>query len=443
MTLESFAALESALRARTNYELQSPPPGGWGLDRMQRLTRGLGYPERAQPVVHVAGTSGKGTTVSALASCFDAAGLRVGWTTSPHLVDLRERIRIGAGPAPDALWLEAANRVFEIAGELEIEPTYFELVTAMAFEAFRRAKVDVAVVEVGLGGRLDATNVVQPTACVITRIGLDHGRLLGNDEASIAREKAGILKPGVPAIAGPNHPLAQEAIVAHAKEVGADLWLLGREGTVELLEEAGERSCVRIETPLGIHDVETTLSGPPLDNAALALLALASLQQQGVFPPSVKLLDAAKPGLARLRWRGRFDVVGSSPAVVIDGAHDALATQALAQAFTLRFPGKAPVVLLGIANDKATDAVLDLLAPLCAEAVCTAFASPRATDPDVLAAGFETRGLAAAREGGVEEALTLARARARARDVPLLVTGSLYLAGEVLRLLGEDVSRAW
>ncbi|MCA8923073.1 MAG: bifunctional folylpolyglutamate synthase/dihydrofolate synthase, partial [Planctomycetes bacterium] len=193
MSFATFADLCAALDRRVDLE-REPQSGGYTLDRMRALVDELGHPERALRAVHVAGSKGKGSTCAAVASALHASGWRVGLLTSPHLVSARERIRLGPRPAPDRLWLEAAERVFACAAAADA--TWFELTTAIAFELFRAAEVDLAVVEVGLGGRLDATNVVSPTACVITRISLEHTAILGPDLATIAREKAGILEPG-------------------------------------------------------------------------------------------------------------------------------------------------------------------------------------------------------------------------------------------------------
>lgn len=439
LTETPFAALERALAARADYERQAPPPGAFGLERIERLMERLGHPEAAYPAVHVAGTKGKGTTAAAIASALDAAGLRVGLYTSPHLVDLRERIRIGALPAPDALWVEAGERVLAAAEELADDPpTWFELVTAIALEAFRRAEVEVAVVEVGLGGRLDATRVVRPEVCVITRIARDHVALLGEDEAQIAGEKAGILVPGVPVVAAPGHPAASAMIEARAAERGAPLWLLGRE--LRLEANNSTPGAVTVITPAGRLALRPPGPGATLrEDLALAAAAVVRLGE--------RLGRDLTPGLARgfgrLRWRGRFDVISGSPLIVIDGAHDAASAEALRATYGEALGGAGPVLLIGLLRDKDVAGVAAALAPLPRSVVACAPRHPRAAPPEAIAAPLRARGLEV--EVAPDAAQGLARASARAIELgaPLLVAGSLMLAGEVLALLEQDTLPAW
>lgn len=443
----TFDELLGWLERRTNYERQSaPPPGGFRLERMEALLELLGRPERACPAVHVAGTKGKGTTCAALASLLDACGLRVGLYTSPHLVSLRERIRLGAAPAPDALWLDAARRVLPAAGELGDSgdpPTFFEVTTALAFEVYRAAGADLVVLETGLGGRVDATNVVRPVAVAITRIARDHVAVLGADTAAIAREKAGVIKAGVPVVAAPVDPAAIEVVRARAGELGAPLELLGRELEREVLSAAPLRA--RLTTPRGSREVATPLVGAALaDDLLLAVAgaehALAALGRGGLGDAAVAR------GLGRLRWRGRFDRVQppGGPLVVVDAAHDEASARALVAAWDAAFPGVRPVLLLGVSADKDLPAIAGALGPAVREAFCCRAGSPRAAAPERL---VELLVAAGAPAEAVEEgpAVAFARAAARADElgVPLLATGSIFLAGDVLALLGQDVARAW
>lgn len=431
-----------------SFERQGAVPGGLRLDRMRALVEALGRPDRAYRVVHVAGTKGKGTTCAAVASVLDRAGRRVGLYTSPHLVDLRERIRLGPRPAPDALWVEAGGAVRAAVAALGLEvgrddgPTWFELCTALALEVFRRAAVDVAVLEVGLGGRLDATNVVTPDVAVITRLARDHAAVLGPDVAAIAAEKAGILKPGVPAAAAPGDPTAEAVVVRRAAEVDAPLWLLGRDLGAEVLHDGADGVRARLVTPRGAREVAAPVAAATVANLALALAALDVLAARGAVDPAA--LDAAvAPGLARLRWRGRWDVLPGG--LVVDGAHDEASFRALAATAAARLEPGPHVLLLAVSRDKDLDAIADVLAgwparPL--EVVCCAARSPRATPPVDLAARLTARGVRAeAVDGGVSPAL--ARATALAAGRPVLACGSLLLAGEVLALRGEDAGPAW
>jgi len=414
-------------------------PGAFGLGGVARLLDALGRPDRACPVVHVAGTKGKGTTAAAVASILDAAGLRVGLYTSPHLVDVRERIRVGAGPLPDPAWVEAARAVDAALGPGP-RPSWFELMTALALVAFRAAAVDVAVLEVGLGGRLDATNLVDPAVSVVTRIGLDHTDLLGEALEAVAAEKAAILKPGVPAVAGPGSPEAAAVVVERARAVGGPLWLLGRDVHLEDLGlgPAGRR--LRITTPSGAREVTAPLGpGGPAANAALAVAAVERLGER----LGRDLEPGVAPGLARLRWRGRGELLPGDPPLVLDGAHEAAAARALVAAARERLGERPLILLLGVARDKDLGALLDALAPAAAEVVATASRSPRARDPERLAGAVRRRGVEATAVAGVAEALAEARRRARGLGGAVVTAGSLYVVGEVLAALGQDALAAW
>lgn len=450
--MDSYDDVAAWLARSPSFERAGAVPGGFQLDRMQRLVEALGRPDRAYRLAHVAGTKGKGTTCAALASVLDRAGLRVGLYTSPHLVCARERVRVGALPAPDALWVDAGRALraaCDAAGEQvgrDDGPTWFELATALALEVFRRAQVDVAVLEVGLGGRLDATNVVTPDVAVITRIARDHVALLGSTTAEIAAEKAAIVKPGVPVVAGPEDEAATRVVLARAAAQGAPLWLLGRDLRAEVLADDHDGVSARLVTPRAARDVRAPVAASTVADLVLALGAADRLAERGVV--GADALDAAaRPGLARLRWRGRWDVLPGAPRVIVDGAHDEASFRGLAATCAARLGAGPLVVLLAVSRDKDLDALCDQLArwtsrPL--EVVCCAANTPRATAPEALATALRARGVRAdAVEGGGAVAYARAAERARALGAPLLVTGSLFLAGEVLALRGEDVRAAW
>ena len=431
MTSPAWDAFERGLLARTNFELA---PGPFSLERLEAVLTALDRPERAYPVVHVAGTKGKGTTASALASALDASGLKVGLFTSPHLRDVRERIRIGARPAPDEAWLTAAQAVNAARPDLPL--TYFEFLTALACVVYRAAQVDVAVFEVGLGGRLDATNVVAPAVCVITAIGRDHADVLGPDVASIAREKAGIVKPGVPVVAGPGHALAARVIEARAQAVKAPLLLLGRDLSVR-----ADGELLRIATPQATYTVRPLWPGPTSGtNLALAVAALELLETR-----LKRDLRAELPhGFSRLTWHGRFqERICKTVAVVVDGAHDFLSAKALAESCRLRFGGKRVVLVLGTLAGKDHAAIAQALAPVCLSAWTCAPPTPRAAVPDSLAALLREEGVSAQTCHRWEEAWSRAFEQAVTHRAPLVVTGSLYLAGAVLGHLDVDTSAAW
>ncbi len=468
----SFSSSDDVLAwmaGAANFERVGALPGGFRLDRMRAIVAALGHPDRAWRAIHVAGTKGKGTTCAAAASILDAlspAGRerRVGLYTSPHLIDPRERIRLGPSPAPDALWVEAGGALAAAVARAappvgrDDGPTWFELCTALAFELFRRAGVEVAVLEVGLGGRLDATNVITPAVSVVTRIGRDHTAILGRSLAAIAAEKAGIVKPGVPVVAGPEEPEAVAVVRERASAAAAPLLLLGKGLRVEVLGETGDAIrpgiVARITTPRATYAVPRA----PVAAAVAADLALAVAAVEALVSPTAPLdPEAVARGLGRLRWRGRWDVAaapsttaGASSCaglVVVDGAHDGSSFRALRATAAVRLgttPGAAPVLLLGVSRDKELEEIADALAGWAGlEVVTCAAKSPRATDPAELARLVAARGLPVVVARDAADGLATALARAAPRGAAVLVAGSLILAGDVLALLGQDVRDAW
>lgn len=413
------------------------------LSRMEALLAELGRPHLRFPVIHIAGTKGKGSTALMLASVFRAAGLRVGLYTSPHLEDLRERIVIDGSPISRERFCREMNRVAEAAEAVRPRfashpPTFFEMVTALAFLHFARQAVQLAVVEVGLGGRLDATNVVAPLTAVITTVSMDHTLQLGSTLESIAAEKAGIIKPGVPLVSGPQEPEALRVIEERAREAGAPLVRVGREVRVE---------GVRPLEPLGLEfDLRTPgggrrrlrlgLLGPhQAANAAVAVAAAEQAAERGGLPLTE---EAVEEGLRRVRAPARVEVLAGEPMVVLDAAHNPASTRALAEALAFHFGARPAVLLVGMAADKDVAGTLREVLPRARAVVATTNLSPRSAKPEDLA------GLA--REGGcrevyveedVAEALALARRLCRPGEM-LVVTGSFYLAGAVKGLLGRE-----
>ncbi len=452
MRLETFADLEEALSRVTDYEKEQGyryTGKTFDLARMNVLLERLGRPEKSSPTLHVAGTKGKGSTAATAAALLRATGASpVGLYTSPHLGHLSERIRVNGRAASEEDWLVAARAVLAEGLRLEPLPTFFELTTAMAFELFRRAGCEAAVIEVGLGGRLDATNVLEPpglAVSVVTRIGLDHTALLGKTHDAIALEKAAIARSGVPLLSAEQVPEAARAIEDHARRVGAPLERVGVELRVEVERVSLDGTRFSLETPRGRYrGLETPLVGRyQAENAALAVAAVEHVWR-GPLRASASgesLEDDVRRGLARVRWRGRFDLVRPREGcpVVVDGAHDPGSMERLVAAFREVIPGVAPVVLLAIAKDKEIDLVLDALRGFPARAVCCRARTKRAAEPADLVAGLAARGVEAeAFEGSSADALARAREQA-GRDGIVLSAGSLYLAGEVLAALGESV----
>lgn len=441
-----FATYEEALDYLfkfTNYETMGRfniTRDAFDLERMRQLLAWCGNPESRIPViVHIAGTKGKGSTCWMVAALLRATGRRVGMYTSPHLEDLRERIDI------DGQWITKAaftRHLSEIRPFLDSPregqpPTFFDIMTAIAIKEFAEQKCDAAAVEVGLGGRLDSTNVLVPTVTAITRIHFDHVDKLGESIAQIAREKAGILKPGVPAVIGPQLEDAQAVITRRAAELRVRLWRVGRE---IIIEPPGKHGCISVTTPIrkhpalalgckGVHQSE---------NAAVAIGILDCLHELvGIDLP---------PGLARsvlqsIQVPGRVEVFPGSPAVILDSAHNGVSAQALARAIRDAFPRKKAILVLGIASDKDLAAILEALLPISKAVIATAAQSPRALRPGQLSERIKAVSNVPVQEAGpAEAALKTALETAEADDI-VVVAGSFYLAGEVRPLLRSRESQ--
>jgi len=408
-----------------------------GLQRTAWLLEALGHPERGFTVVHIAGTKGKGSTGACVAAILRAAGRRVGFYSSPHLHTFRERIQIDGMPiAPEdfaALTAEiaAVNRRLAEARPDWGEATAFEVSTALAFLAFARAGVEVGVVEVGLGGRLDATNVVTPAVAVITPISYDHTAILGNTLSAIAAEKGGIIKPGRPVVIGPQPAEALATLERIAAERGSPVYRAGRDW-----HATGTDAAFNLTGPWGtLRDLRLALRGRhQVENAATAVAACWLLREQGLDIPEV----AIRAGLAAVNWPGRLEVVREQPLVVVDGAHNVDAAARLAEALVDTFGPRRRTFVLGIARDKDISAMLKILAPLADRIIATASHHPRAADPAQVAAAARAAGGTGTT---VEEAPDIATGLRHALDAAapddlICVTGSLYAVSEAREALG-------
>ena len=392
-----------------------------GLDRMRALLAAMGDPHRAAPIVHIAGTNGKGSTASFVAAIATASSLQTGLHTSPHLVDIGERMRVDGVAAPEA-WLAEATERYADTFE-QIGPSFFEATVALSFLYFAEQGVELAVIEVGLGGRLDATNVVAPAVTAITHIGLDHTDLLGDTLAAVAREKAGIAKPSVPMLHAVASPEAVEALTDEARERGA---------TVEAIRETCRWTDLTLQTPArATADLDIGLAGAHQAwNAALAVraaeLAIPDLTE-----------DAVRTGLrevARLSGlRGRGEVWAEDPRVALDVAHNADGWAAALSRMTLPDSGR-PYVLVGLMADKDTDALARQLEASGATAIPVGLAGDRALPVDALVQTLEACGvpLMPLQDPTVPNGLVAFQEIASSRD-RLLVTGSHLTVAEVLR----------
>lgn len=393
-----------------------------GLDRISALLAALGNPERAYRVVHVAGTNGKGSTCAMIDAGLRAAGIRTGLYTSPHLIEPTERIQAGGMQISQDQFARAFEVVHETAGQLDLDchPTYFETVTAMAFWLFREMGVEMAVVEVGLGGRLDATNVVHPDLTVITPVDFDHQTFLGNTIESIAAEKAGILKPGVPAIISRQRPEAMQVVESTAARLGVRITRTEEFEVTDLNLDPRGSSFSGLRCPLaGEHQVENAIA------AALALRAL------GVSPA----------GIAEAHWPGRIEHASPNPDIILDGAHNPAGARALAEYLKRFYSRRRLWLIFGAMKDKAVEEVAAILFPLAQKLILTAPTTPRATKPEELL-HLSGRGETVQ---NVAAALALIHQRGHEEDLSedvVVITGSLYLVGEARAAL-QSVRQSW
>ncbi len=415
----------------------------WGLDAVRALLGQFGDPHRAYPSIHIAGSKGKGSTAAFIAQGLIEAGLKTGLYISPHLQDWRERIQIDRQLIAEAtlaqLVEEAKPYLVQVPGL-----SSFEVTTALALWHFAREGCEVTVIEVGLGGRLDATSVVEPVVAVITNISLDHTQLLGDTLEQIAAEKAAIVKPGVPIVSAPQQAEAQSVIERRAQERGSHLILTGRdwlyerlslswEGSEALIGEAGSMQPYRIGLP-GAFQIE---------NAAVALAALREAEQAGLSVGE----DARRKGIAHTRWPGRLEVVSHEPLIILDSAHNPYSVGELIESLEILIPDREKTFIFGCMADKDIDRMLAAILPAARRVILTRAEHARATAPEEL----QSRALALLADerkgdaqggrdvqvsvadhvaGAIQEALGERRS-----EEALCITGSLAMAGEARSLL--------
>ena len=397
----------------------------WDLERMHLLLAELGDPQHGLRYIHVAGTNGKGSVCAMLDSSLRAAGYRTGLYTSPHLVDARERIRIDGQWLAEHAWVEAFEKVYAASerllacGTVDSHPSFFETLTAMAFVAFQDAGTDVVVLETGLGGRLDATNVVISEVAVITPIDFDHEAFLGSSLTSIAGEKAGILKAGAKAVFAAQRADALAVLEAKAAELGvapehSSDWVISDLKASRWRSEfvaSGPVSIVVSCGLAGVHQVE---------NARTAVAALWAFGVESHFITA---------GIAAAEWPGRLERVAENPDIILDGAHNPAGARALASFIQQQFSGEPIRIVFGAMRDKAHDEVVGTLFPLAAEVVLTAPNQPRALGPESLAELTDHQNVRVL--ASVAEALDYVKSK----PMTTFVTGSLFLVGEVRALL--------
>jgi dihydrofolate synthase/folylpolyglutamate synthase len=400
---------------------------------MRELLRLAGNPHLRIPAIHVTGTKGKGSAAAMMHSILLAAGHRAGIFTSPHLHTYRERIKIGREPLDEAQFAHLVNALWPAVEELArrdgADPVrHFELLTAMAFACFSEAGCAYQVLEVGVGGRLDATNVIErPLVSILTSIGMDHMVSLGNDVADIAREKAGIIKPGCPAVSAPQRPEAMEVLRRAAEERGSRLAEVGRAFRFERLSSdlSGQRFC--IHEPAGRFEGWIPLLGQhQLENAACVLAACRALQEQGVPLPD----EAIVQGLRSVEWPARLEVLRRDPLFVIDGAHNPHSAACLRAAVAEYLPHRRLCLLFGISSDKDLAGIADELAPIAHRVMACRSRHYRSRAPADIAALFQERGVPAQACATVDDAIQAAVQQAEPGDL-ILGAGSIFIVAEI------------
>jgi dihydrofolate synthase/folylpolyglutamate synthase len=409
----------------------------WDLRRIERLLGKLNNPQHYANTVHITGTKGKGSTAAMIASILKIAGYRTGLYTSPHLLSFTERIQVDGKPIGEAEWarlterirphVEAENKVGDL-GEL----TTFEILTAMAFLHFRDVKVDYQVVEVGLGGRLDATNVVKPQMCVITSISYEHMEVLGDTLAKIAGEKAGIIKTGVATVCAPQSPEATKVIEGVCREKDARLVEVGEDVTWEKGKYNDEGQHFRVKGLRGEYTLWMPLLGEhQMENAANAVAAAELLTEMGTRLTPEDIAD----GLAKVHWPGRLQVLGREPWVVVDGAHNAYSMLKMGEALGHYFNYDKAKLILGFGGDKDIAGMAREVAGITGDIVLVASRHPRAVKADVLVAEFQKQGVTPQVAATVRDAMRLALDEAGHNDL-ICVAGSIFVIAEVLEFFG-------
>jgi dihydrofolate synthase/folylpolyglutamate synthase len=439
------------------HELAQTPAHKFDLAHMRVMLQAMNRPERRFPSVLIAGTNGKGSTAATLASILQASGLRTGLYTSPHLMRLNERIRVNGLEISDDVFAALHGEVDRMAeqlverAELPWHPSFFEMMTAIGFEHFARENVELAVLEVGMGGRLDATNVVEPRVSVIADIALDHQKFLGDTVGDIAREKAGIIRPGGAVVTLPQQPEANDVIGNAILDLGAravnavpyvppvspasSQYLVpsaeqGKPGFVYRYPLAVLGEQILVETPLvGRHQ---------LRNVALAIAAAVELSEQGFGGIKAPTIEK---GVRETRWPGRFQVIAAHsgwPEMVIDVAHNPAGAWALRSALSEQYEDRPMIFVFGAMRDKAISEMAEILFPLAERVIATRPENPRAASPEEIQRAAVRTGVEIELVEDVDRALERARTLARTGTV-VVVTGSIYLVGEVMRILGIKI----
>jgi dihydrofolate synthase/folylpolyglutamate synthase len=444
------------------HELAQTPSHKFDLAHMRVLLRALEHPERTFPSVLIAGTNGKGSTAATLASILRASGLKTGLYTSPHLVRINERIRVDGVEISDDDFAGLHGDVDRVAerlvagGELPWHPSFFEMMTAIAFSRFARERVAIAVLEVGMGGRLDATNVVEPLVSVIADISLDHQKYLGNTVGEIAREKAGIIRPGSVVVTLPQQPEANDVIgntILDLEAVGVSAVQYVppvSPGSAQYLVPSRKKTSgagnpesgpAFYRYPLQVMGQQILVESPlvgrhQLRNVALAIATAGELSKKGLGGITAQSIER---GIRETRWPGRFQVIpagGGWPEVVLDVAHNPAGAWALRSALSERYDDRPLIFVFGAMRDKAISEMTEILFPMAVRVIATRADNPRAASPEEIQQAGSRTGTEIEAVPDVRAAVDRARDNAEAGAV-VVVTGSIYLVGEVIGFLGK------
>ncbi len=423
-----------------------------GLRNPRRLMSILGRPQDSFHSVHIAGTNGKGSTAIMIASILEKNGFKVGLYTSPHLVSFTERIRVNNYPVSESDVARLTYFIRKATGDKDVKPTFFEFVTAMAFYYFACEKVDWAVVETGMGGRLDATNVLLPDVSVITNIGPDHSEYLGETIVEIAREKAGIIKPSVPLVTSTTRPEALSVLEKYAKDSRSDIHVYGRDfkSTLNSMDDKHlvfdyigiDQSRTHIDNCRKYKNLSIPIAGKhQLYNASLAIRACETLIQRGFSLSPETIIN----GLLSVNFEGRLEWISRTPPVIIDSAHNPEAARALADTVKEIFPDKKIILIVGIMKDKDIKGILGHLMQISGTLILTKAKGERAASPEKLkeyTAALRETGDKHLMSGSISTTHTVAEAVKRAKTFChenniILATGSFYITGEVKHLLSH------
>ncbi len=419
----------------TDYEKIPMPhdPAFYDLRRVEELLARLGNPHLGARSVHIAGTKGKGSTAAMVASVLTVSGYTTGLYTSPHLHTWRERMRVNGEIISEEEFAALVERVKPEVEALNQKATYgplttFELITALGFAHFKQKGVDFQVMEVGLGGKFDATNVIHPEVCIITSISFDHTDVLGNTLAEIAAEKSGIIKVGCVVVTSPQPEEVGKVIAETCQSHGVELVKVGSDVTWEGLGSDLSRQLLQVTGRLGNYELSIPLLGDyQLENAATAIAALEVLAERGFDVSQGSIVS----GLAQVNWPGRFQILSHNPLLVVDGAHNPGAARRLKQSLKQYLDYDRAILVIGASSDKDIAGIVSELAPHFDKVIVTRSRHPRAMAPATILAEFELRGVEAEATEDVPTALSLALSKAESGDL-VCVIGSLFVVAEAI-----------